>query len=151
VHFRLEYVHPYMGSTQNPYNHTLRVGAFSKRKLSAMFADGESSDTSPGVWIDRAGIKANITEVWFCFCHCSTLSSVYYHLLTWLYFCPPGQGDMYDLMEFEFAKQKYVMAMVLFFQYWSSNRVFSSIKSVYCTSFVQYFVLQKLGDCWEWS
>jgi hypothetical protein len=24
----------------------------------------------------------------------------------------------------EFAKQKYVMAMVLFFQYWSSNRVF---------------------------
>lgn len=62
MHFRLEYVHPYMGSTQNPYNHTLRVGAFSKRKLSAMFADGESSDTSPGVWIDRAGIKANITE-----------------------------------------------------------------------------------------
>jgi hypothetical protein len=51
----------------------------------------------------------------------------------------------------EFAKQKYVMAMVLFFQYWSSNRVFSSIKSVYCTSFVKYVVLQKLGDCWEWS
>jgi hypothetical protein len=51
----------------------------------------------------------------------------------------------------EFAKQKYVMAMVLFFQYWSSNCVFSSIKSVYCTSFVKYVVLQKLHDCWEWS
>jgi hypothetical protein len=51
----------------------------------------------------------------------------------------------------EFAKQKYVMSMVLFFQYWSSNRVFSSIKSVYCASFVKYVVLQKLGDCWEWS
>ncbi len=51
----------------------------------------------------------------------------------------------------EFAKQKYVMSMVLFFQYWSSNHVFSSIKSVYCPSFVKYVVLQKLGDCWEWS
>jgi hypothetical protein len=47
----------------NPHKCTLRVGVFNKRKLTATFSDPENQVQVPAVWIDRAGVKASLTEV----------------------------------------------------------------------------------------
>ncbi|KAA8543841.1 hypothetical protein F0562_021982 [Nyssa sinensis] len=60
--FKLEYVHPYVDGVTNPRNRTLRTSCFNSRKLSPVFTGGPGVDEVPPIWVDRAGVKANITE-----------------------------------------------------------------------------------------
>ncbi|KAL3336120.1 hypothetical protein AABB24_032049 [Solanum stoloniferum] len=60
--FKLEYVHPYLDGVYNPRNRTLRTSCFNSRKLSPVFTGGPGVDEVPPIWVDRAGLKANITE-----------------------------------------------------------------------------------------
>ncbi|WOL01990.1 hypothetical protein Cni_G10709 [Canna indica] len=60
--FKFDYVHPYLDGVTNPRNRTFRVSCFNSRKLSPVFTGGPGSDEVPPVWIDRTGLKANITE-----------------------------------------------------------------------------------------
>ncbi|KAJ9146691.1 hypothetical protein P3X46_028926 [Hevea brasiliensis] len=60
--FKLEYVHPYLDGVYNPSNRTLRASCFNSRKLSPVFTGGPGVDEVPPIWVDRAGLKANITE-----------------------------------------------------------------------------------------
>ncbi|PRQ19896.1 putative chloroplast envelope protein translocase, IAP75 [Rosa chinensis] len=60
--FKLEYVHPYLDGVYNPRNRSLRVSCFNSRKLSPVFTGGPGADEVPPIWVDRAGMKANITE-----------------------------------------------------------------------------------------
>ncbi|CAL0332496.1 unnamed protein product [Lupinus luteus] len=60
--FKLEYVHPYLDGVTVPSNRTLRVSCFNNRKLSPVFTGGPGLDEVPPIWVDRAGVKANITE-----------------------------------------------------------------------------------------
>ncbi|KAJ6944912.1 hypothetical protein NC651_000062 [Populus alba x Populus x berolinensis] len=60
--FKLEYVHPYLDGVYNPRNRTLRGSCFNSRKLSPVFTGGPGVDEVPPIWVDRAGMKANITE-----------------------------------------------------------------------------------------
>ena len=61
--FKLEYVHPYLDGVSNPRNRTLRTSVFNSRKLSPVFTGGPGIDEVPPIWVDRAGVKTNITEV----------------------------------------------------------------------------------------
>ncbi|XP_022752712.1 LOW QUALITY PROTEIN: protein TOC75-3, chloroplastic-like [Durio zibethinus] len=60
--FKLEYVHPYLDGVYNPRNRTFRTSCFNSRKLSPVFTGGPGVDEVPPIWVDRAGVKANITE-----------------------------------------------------------------------------------------
>lgn len=60
--FKLEYAHPYLDGVYYPRNRTLRVSCFNSRKLSPVFTGGPGVDEVPPIWVDRAGLKANITE-----------------------------------------------------------------------------------------
>ncbi|KAK7272052.1 hypothetical protein RJT34_28422 [Clitoria ternatea] len=60
--FKLEYVHPYLDGVYYSRNRTLRVSCFNSRKLSPVFTGGPGVDEVPPIWVDRAGLKANITE-----------------------------------------------------------------------------------------
>ncbi|GLT77341.1 hypothetical protein SLA2020_489390 [Shorea laevis] len=60
--FKLEYVHPYLDGVSNPRNRTFRTSCFNSRKLSPVFTGGPGVDEVPPIWVDRAGIKANVTE-----------------------------------------------------------------------------------------
>ncbi|ONK80912.1 uncharacterized protein A4U43_C01F23140 [Asparagus officinalis] len=60
--FKLEYVHPYLDGVYNPRNRTFRTSCFNSRKMSPVFTGGPGVDEVPPVWIDRVGLKANITE-----------------------------------------------------------------------------------------
>ncbi|KAK3003073.1 hypothetical protein RJ639_014168 [Escallonia herrerae] len=60
--FKLEYVHPYLDGVYSPRNRTLRTSCFNSRKLSPVFTGGPGVDEVPPIWVDRAGVKANITE-----------------------------------------------------------------------------------------
>ncbi|ONK62217.1 uncharacterized protein A4U43_C07F1580 [Asparagus officinalis] len=60
--YKFEYVHPYVDGVHNPRNRTFRVSCFNSRKMSPVFTGGSGVDEVPPVWIDREGIKANITE-----------------------------------------------------------------------------------------
>ncbi|RDX99428.1 Protein TOC75, chloroplastic, partial [Mucuna pruriens] len=60
--FKLEYAHPYFDGVYNPSNRTLRVSCFNVRKRSPVFTGGPYVNQVPPIWVDRAGIKANITE-----------------------------------------------------------------------------------------
>ncbi|GKV08071.1 hypothetical protein SLEP1_g19753 [Rubroshorea leprosula] len=60
--FKLEYVHPYVDGVSNPRNRTFRTSCFNSRKLSPVFTGGPGVDEVPPIWVDRAGVKANITE-----------------------------------------------------------------------------------------
>jgi IAP75 family protein translocase len=62
LNFKLEYVHPYLDGLSNPRNRTLRTSCFNSRKLSPVFTGGPGVDEVPPIWVDRAGVKANITE-----------------------------------------------------------------------------------------
>lgn len=61
--FKLEYVHPYLDGLNSSRNRTLRTSCFNSRKLSPVFTGGPGMDEVPPIWVDRAGIKTNITEV----------------------------------------------------------------------------------------
>lgn len=61
--FKLEYVHPYIDGLYSSRNRTLRTSCFNSRKLSPVFTGGPGVDEVPPIWVDRAGIKTNITEV----------------------------------------------------------------------------------------
>jgi hypothetical protein len=74
--FKLEYAHPYLDGVTNPRNRTLRVSCFNSRKLSPVFTGGPGVDEVPPIWVDRAGVKTNITEVslvvfWSLLCYIS--------------------------------------------------------------------------------
>ncbi|XP_050369130.1 protein TOC75-3, chloroplastic-like [Argentina anserina] len=60
--FKIEYVHPYLDGVDNPNDRTLRISCFNGRKLSPVFTAGPGEDEVPPVLVDRAGMKANITE-----------------------------------------------------------------------------------------
>ncbi|KAJ0870834.1 putative bacterial surface antigen (D15), surface antigen D15 [Helianthus annuus] len=60
--FKLEYVHPYLDGISNSRNRTLRTSVFNSRKLSPVFTGGPGVDEVPPIWVDRAGVKTNITE-----------------------------------------------------------------------------------------
>ncbi|OMO62004.1 Bacterial surface antigen (D15) [Corchorus capsularis] len=60
--FKLEHVHPYLDGVYNPRNRTFRASCFNSRKLSPVFTGGPGVDEVPPIWVDRAGVKANITE-----------------------------------------------------------------------------------------
>ncbi|KAK4483101.1 hypothetical protein RD792_010278 [Penstemon davidsonii] len=60
--FKLEYVHPYLDGVYNPRNRTFRTSCFNSRKLSPVFTGGPGIEEVPPIWVDRTGIKANITE-----------------------------------------------------------------------------------------
>ncbi|RZB84246.1 protein TOC75-3, chloroplastic-like [Glycine soja] len=60
--FKLEYVHPYLDGVYYSRNRTLRVSCFNSRKLSPVFTGGPGVDEVPPIWVDRTGVKANITE-----------------------------------------------------------------------------------------
>nr|KYP58515.1 hypothetical protein KK1_013926 [Cajanus cajan] len=60
--FKLEYVHPYLDGVYFSRNRTLRVSCFNSRKLSPVFTGGPGVDEVPPIWVDRTGVKANITE-----------------------------------------------------------------------------------------
>ncbi|KAL6967576.1 putative translocon at the outer envelope membrane of chloroplasts 75-III [Sarracenia purpurea var. burkii] len=62
VSFKLEYVHPYLDGVYNSRNRTFRASCFNSRKLSPIFTGGPGVDEVPPIWVDRAGVKANITE-----------------------------------------------------------------------------------------
>ena len=61
--FKAEYVHPYVDGVDDPRNRTFRASCFNSRKLSAVFTGGPGVEEVPSVWVDRAGFKANLTEV----------------------------------------------------------------------------------------
>lgn len=61
--FKLEYVHPYLDGVYNPRNRTFKTSCFNSRKLSPVFTGGPGVEEVPPIWVDRAGVKANITEV----------------------------------------------------------------------------------------
>ena len=56
-------MHPYLDGVYNPRNRTFRASCFNSRKLSPVFTGGPGVDEVPAIWVDRAGLKANITEV----------------------------------------------------------------------------------------
>ncbi|KAK9123928.1 hypothetical protein Sjap_013530 [Stephania japonica] len=60
--FKFEYVHPYVDGIYNTRNRTFRANCFNSRKLSPVFTGGPGMDEVPPIWVDRTGIKANITE-----------------------------------------------------------------------------------------
>ncbi|CAI9106839.1 OLC1v1006072C1 [Oldenlandia corymbosa var. corymbosa] len=60
--FKMEYAHPYWDGLYDPRNRTLRANCFNGRKLSPVFTGGPGADEVPPIWVDRAGLKANITE-----------------------------------------------------------------------------------------
>lgn len=59
--FQLEYVHPYLDGIRDPQNRTFRTSCFNVRKSSPVFTGGPEVEVPP-IWVDRSGIKANITE-----------------------------------------------------------------------------------------
>lgn len=59
-------MHPYLDGVNSARNRTLRANCFNSRKLSPVFTGGPGLDEVPPIWVDRAGIKANITEVGSC-------------------------------------------------------------------------------------
>lgn len=62
--FKVEYIRPYCWGEQDPCKTALKVSAFNSRKLSPVFTGGPLSDEVPGVWVDRAGVKAAFTEAY---------------------------------------------------------------------------------------
>lgn len=60
--FKMDYVHPYLDGLDDPRNRTFKASCFNSRKLSPVFTGGPGLDEVPAVWVDRAGLKANITE-----------------------------------------------------------------------------------------
>ncbi|XP_051134327.1 protein TOC75-3, chloroplastic [Andrographis paniculata] len=60
--FKLDYVHPYVDGVYNPRNRTFRASCFNSRKLSPVFTGGPGIEEVPPIWVDRTGVKANITE-----------------------------------------------------------------------------------------
>ncbi|OVA15600.1 Bacterial surface antigen (D15) [Macleaya cordata] len=60
--FKFEYIHPYLDGVYDPRNRTFRASCFNSRKLSPVFTGGPGVDEVPPIWVDRAGVKANITE-----------------------------------------------------------------------------------------
>uniref|UniRef100_M8BR63 Protein TOC75, chloroplastic n=1 Tax=Aegilops tauschii TaxID=37682 RepID=M8BR63_AEGTA len=63
VSFKLEYTHPYLdGVEDRSRNRIFKASCFNTKKLSPVFVPGPNMDDAPPIWVDRVGIKANITE-----------------------------------------------------------------------------------------
>ncbi|EMS62485.1 Protein TOC75, chloroplastic [Triticum urartu] len=63
VSFKLEYAHPYLdGVEDQSRNRIFKASCFNTKKLSPVFVAGPNMDDAPPIWVDRVGIKANITE-----------------------------------------------------------------------------------------
>lgn len=62
--FKLEYVHPYLDGVNNPRNRTFKTSIFNGSKLSPVFTGGPGFEEAVApILVDRAGVKATITEV----------------------------------------------------------------------------------------
>ena len=60
--FKLEYNHPYCKGDTDVDRTSFKAAAFNSRKLSPVFTGGPLMQEVPGVWVDRAGIKAGICQ-----------------------------------------------------------------------------------------
>ncbi|KAM0868441.1 hypothetical protein ACQ4PT_041301 [Festuca glaucescens] len=61
--FNLEYAHPYLdGVEDRSRDRIFKTSCFNTRKLSPVFVAGPNMADAPPIWVDRVGIKANITE-----------------------------------------------------------------------------------------
>ncbi|KAK9727211.1 hypothetical protein RND81_05G266000 [Saponaria officinalis] len=60
--YKFEYLHPYLDGVYTARDRTLKVAGFNSRKLSPVFTGGPGVDEVPPIWVDRTGVKANITE-----------------------------------------------------------------------------------------
>lgn len=60
--FKLEYIHPYCYGDDDILKSSFKTAVFNTRKLSPTFSGGPLMEDVPAVWIDRAGLKATLTQ-----------------------------------------------------------------------------------------
>jgi len=60
--FKLEYNHPYCKGDADSDKTSFKAAAFNSRKLSPVFTGGPLIQDVPGIWVDRAGIKATVCQ-----------------------------------------------------------------------------------------
>ncbi|XP_074290410.1 protein TOC75-3, chloroplastic [Silene latifolia] len=60
--YKFEYLHPYLDGVYSARDRILKIAGFNSRKLSPVFTGGPGLDEVPAIWVDRTGVKANITE-----------------------------------------------------------------------------------------
>ncbi|KAK7257826.1 hypothetical protein RIF29_32077 [Crotalaria pallida] len=60
--FKFEYTQPYFDGVHDPSNRILRVSCFTGRKKGPVFTGGPDMDHVLEMWVDRTGVKANITK-----------------------------------------------------------------------------------------
>ena len=60
--FKLEYNHPYCKGAADSDKTSFKAAAFNSRKLSPVFTGGPLIQDVPGIWVDRAGIKATVCQ-----------------------------------------------------------------------------------------
>ncbi|KAH9622618.1 hypothetical protein KSS87_019249 [Heliosperma pusillum] len=60
--YKFEYLHPYLDGVYSARDRALKIAGFNSRKLSPVFTGGPGVDEVPPIWVDRTGVKANITE-----------------------------------------------------------------------------------------
>ena len=60
--FKLEYVHPYCYGDGDKLKSSFKTAVFNTRKLSPTFTGGPLMEEVPGIWIDRAGLKATLSQ-----------------------------------------------------------------------------------------
>lgn len=60
--FKLEYVHPYCFGDSDTLKSSFKTAVFNTRKLSPTFTGGPLSEDVPSIWIDRAGLKATLSQ-----------------------------------------------------------------------------------------
>ena len=70
--FKLEYIHPYCFGDDDELKSSFKTAVFNTRKLSPTFTGGPLMDEVPGVWIDRAGLKATLSQHFTRQSHSST-------------------------------------------------------------------------------
>lgn len=60
--FKLEYIHPYCKGDGDIDKTSLKAAAFNSRKISPVFTGGPLLQDVPGIWVDRAGVKATLCQ-----------------------------------------------------------------------------------------
>eukprot|EP00898_Chlorokybus_atmophyticus_P002019 jgi/Chlat1/2818/Chrsp187S02966 len=60
--FKVDYAHPYLRGSGDEDRTALRVSAFNSRKLSPVFIGGPGVEDVPSVWVDRVGVKGQLTQ-----------------------------------------------------------------------------------------
>lgn len=60
--FKLEYVHPYCFGDSDKLKSSFKTAVFNTRKVSPTFTGGPLIEDVPSIWIDRAGLKATLSQ-----------------------------------------------------------------------------------------